>query len=619
LILPPAFAIIPGDFLEGEGVHSVQRSLAVSLLLLMGVPASHAGSGVSARLASQIRHAMPDEQILVWITFGGKGGAVAAKLARPEELVSRRALDRRANVLPATELVDETDLPLSAPQIRAVEQAGARVRNRSKWLNAVSAFVTPGMIDRIATLPGVASIDLVGRFRRDPVASEGAVPRAELQVDPRAVAGGDRATAALDYGPSLAQVSLLNIPALHSRGISAQGVIIGAFDNGFRLPGHTALSSMTILATRDFVDKKTSVVPNDPSSGTGAHGIHTLSTMGGFAPGNLIGPAYGATYILARTENDSSETPFEEDNWVAAIEWAESLGVQVTNTSLGYLTYDAPYTSWSWSDMNGHTTPITRAAAMAVRKGVIVVNSAGNNGIGSDPAQNTLNAPADGDSVLAVGAVSSAGSRASFSSVGPTTGTPPRIKPDVMATGMAIYHASATNPTGYTTSQGTSFASPLAAGVAAMLLSVHPRATPMEIVNALKTTASRATSPDNRYGWGVIDAVAALQALDSSEVSTLPSGFVLAQNFPNPFNARTEIDYFLPEDADVALRVYDLLGREVVTLAAQNERRGWRAALWDGSGSNGSPLASGVYFYRCEIHGASGAATVATKKMLLIR
>jgi subtilisin family serine protease len=188
-----------------------------------------------------------------------------------------------------------------------------------------------------------------------------------------------------------------------------------------------------------------------------------------------------------------------------------------------------------------------------------------------------------------------------------------------MATGTAIYHASSSDPNGYSVSQGTSFASPLAAGVAAMLLSAHPQATPMEIVNALKSTASRASSPDNRYGWGIINAPAALQALDSFQVSTLPSDIVLAQNFPNPFNSRTEIVYFLPEDADVTLRVYDLLGREAVTLVARSERMGWRRAAWDGTNSGGSPLASGVYFYRFEIRGASGKATAATKKMLLLR
>ncbi len=177
--------------------------------------------------------------------------------------------------------------------------------------------------------------------------------------------------------------------------------------------------------------------------------METLSTIGGYTSGTLIGPAYGASYILLRTENDSSETPFEEDKWIAGIEWADSIGVQVTSTSLGYLDYDAPYKSWTWQDMNGRTTPISRAAAMAVRKGIIVVNSAGNNGIGPNfPNQNTLNAPADADSVLAVGALTPAGSRASFSSVGPTTSIPPRIKPDVMAQGTSVVVADPYNRLG---------------------------------------------------------------------------------------------------------------------------------------------------------------------------
>ena len=155
----------------------------------------------------------------------------------------------------------------------------------------------------------------------------------------------------------------------------------------------------------------------------------------------MIGPAYGASYILARTENDSSETPAEEDKWVRAIEWADSLGVQVTSTSLGYLDYNPGYTSWTWENMDGRTTVITRAAAMAVRKGILVVNSAGNEGF--NPTHNTLVAPADADSVVAAGAVGPDGKRASFSSIGPITSVPPHIKPDVMAQGTNVFVASA--------------------------------------------------------------------------------------------------------------------------------------------------------------------------------
>ena len=200
----------------------------------------------------------------------------------------------------------------------------------------------------------------------------------------------------LAYGPSLLQDSLENIPAVHASGNSAQGVLIGFFDNGFRLLSHQAFDSLRsrIIATYDFVDHKVSVAPDNPSTSFGSHGINTLSTIAGYEPGQLLGPAFGASFVLARTENDSSETPVEEDNWARAIEWADSLGIDVASTSLGYLTYDAPYTSWTWSDMDGKTTVITRAAEMAVAKGIIVVNSAGNDAVARAGQPNTLIAPA---------------------------------------------------------------------------------------------------------------------------------------------------------------------------------------------------------------------------------
>jgi subtilisin family serine protease len=167
----------------------------------------------------------------------------------------------------------------------------------------------------------------------------------------------------------------------------------------------------------------------------------------------------------------------------------------VTSTSLGYLIYDFPYTSWTWQDMNGNTTVITRAADAAVARGIVVVNSAGNSG---SSAHNTLGVPADGDSVLTVSAVTSSGTRSSFSSVGPTTSTPPRIKPDVMAQGSSVVVASSTNTTVYTTSSGTSFSCPLAAGVAALVVQARPSATAIQVMNAMRNTASRSSTPDNQ-------------------------------------------------------------------------------------------------------------------------
>ena len=590
----------------------LQLGMVTVSLALFAAPLAGGEGKISGRLQDALRTARVEESLVLWISFTDKG---MQKAAVPPDVVSRAALERRSRALGPDRLVDETDLPVEETYLARLTALGATVRQRSRWLNAASVAASPSSIEAIAALPFVRSLDLVGRYRRDPVRSA-----APDESAPPPALGKTGAQNAIDYGPSLAQVSLLNIPAVHDMGNSAQGIIIGVFDNGFRLPSHESFATMNILATRDFVDKKTSVVPNNPSSAFGTHGVNTLSVIGGYRSGQLIGPAYGATYILGRTENDSSETPFEEDNWIAAIEWAESLGVQVTSTSLGYLTYDPPYASWSWENMDGATTPITRAALMAARKGVIVVNSAGNNG--SSTLHNTLNAPADADSILAVGAVTPGGVRAAFSSVGPTTSLPPRIKPDVMATGTSIYAASSTDPAGYVSTQGTSFACPLAAGVAALVLKASPRATPMQVIGALKSTASRAEAPDNEYGWGIVNAAQAIAYLSSSDTGddgNGPVSFRLHQNFPNPFNPGTHILYTLRVTASVTLTVYDLLGREVRMLTNATQQPGVYLIGWDGTRSDGSSAAAGTYFCRLDAATEGGGTSSQTRKMVLVR
>jgi subtilisin family serine protease len=249
---------------------------------------------------------------------------------------------------------------------------------------------------------------------------------------------------------------------------------------------------------------------------------------------------------------------------------------------------------------------------MAVRKGILVVNSAGNNGIGPNfPNQNTLNAPADADSVLSVGALTPSGTRASFSSVGPTTSIPPLIKPDVMAQGTNVVVASPYDTSGYTSSQGTSFSCPLAAGAAALILKAVPTASPMQIVNAMKSTAGRASTPDNAYGWGAVNTVAAINALGGSLVipTPLPTAIQLDQNYPNPFNPRTTIGITLPQSAELRLAAYDILGRQVALLAEGRYTAGPHVFEFDGS-----QLASGAYVYRL-----SAGGTQFTKRMMLIR
>jgi serine protease AprX len=509
-------------------------SLWIALPLLAGQ-----GGKIDSRLTRALSTLHPEEQTFVWVFFTDKGTHEHLRHSVPNTVVSERSILRRAKVRPVEALVDYTDLPVDQAYVQRLAGYGVQIRQQSRWMNGVSVSATAAQIGSMEALPFVRSLELVARFRRDAVESE------TPQDGPPSP--GPEGVVSFNYGASFTQVNQMAVPAVHDRGNYGQGVVVGVFDNGFRLLTHEAFDTLRprIIATYDFVDHKVSVVPNNPDPTVGAHGVNTLSTIGGFKSAQLIGPAFGATYILARTENDSSETPFEEDNWVAAIEWADSIGVDVTSTSLGYLTYEAPYTSWTWQDMNGNTTAITRAADMAVGRGILVVNSAGNEG--ANPSHNTLGAPADGDSVFTIGAVTSTGTRSSFSSVGPTTSVPARIKPDVMAQGSTVRVASATNTTGYTTSQGTSFSCPLAAGAAALMVHARPTDSPVEIMNILRATASRASSPDNQYGWGILNLLA---ALTPASVSPLV-----------PVNAAT--------DRDTALALFWSRSRWAITYRVQ--------------------------------------------------
>jgi subtilisin family serine protease len=558
---------------------------------------------LSPRLESFLAQAPVDTPVMAWVFFADKGPAVQAKGALRPGLVSERSLRRRAKVLPPDAQVDSRDLPVLEAAVGEVALRVVQIRQRSKWFNGVSVLATPEQIHALQFLPRVRAIELVGRYRRN-ASEDNITPDAASVQAPR----GTPHVNALDYGPSLTQLQQMNVPALHDQDINGQGVLIAHFDNGYRLLAHEALASLQIVAAYDFVDHDPDPAPpaNAPTN-FGAHGIQTLSVLGGFKPGELIGTAYGAQYVLARTEDDGSETPFEEDNWVAAIEWADSLGVDVASTSLGYLDFDAPYFSYSWFDLDGDTPIITRAADLAAQRGIVVLNSAGNSG--SD-IHNTLLAPADGDSVIAVGAVTAAGDRSTFSSVGPTTDFPPRIKPDIMAMGSSVHVARTVNTVTYGTSSGTSFSCPLAAGVAALLLSAHPTATPMQIRDALRSTASMAATPGNLYGWGIIDAVAALNFLTTSDVAPPPARSEAAHleaNMPNPFNPSTSIAYWLPADAAVALRIHDARGRAVRTLVAATQTRGRHVMQWNGDDDLGRRVAGGVYV--CSLEAARTAGT----------
>ena len=445
----------------------------------------------------------------VWVFFRDKGQGAAGREAEAAATVTSRALARRAARGQTRGLTLE-DVPLARTYVEAVAARVTRVRHQVRWVNAMSVEATPEQVASVAALPFVARVDLVRGYRGRP--EEDLRDRAAVQSGgPRsgcAPACADRSAAAFDYGPSAGQLTQIGVPAAHAMGLHGEGVMVAVLDAGFDTLSHEAFAAMSIVDTHDFVNGDEDVA-DGRDRGNGSHGTETLSVLGGWAPGHLIGPAFNATYILAKTEDTTSETPVEEDNWASAAEWAEAHGADVISSSLGYLDFDPGFLSYGFADMDGLTAISTRAADLAGERGVVVVNSAGNSGLNA--AHNTLGAPADGRLVLAVGAVMSNGQRASFSSVGPSSDG--RIKPDVSAQGVAVVAAAPRTASGYTAVNGTSFSCPLTAGVVALLIQAKPTASVAEIQDALRATASQAERPDNLLGWGIVDAGRAVERI----------------------------------------------------------------------------------------------------------
>ena len=475
----------------------MRRAAAVALVFAFAAGVSAADDRPRSPLPDRLQALRPQP---LWVYFKDKGPAAEA-MALAAATVNPRALARRA--ARGTTGVTFEDAPMRHEYVAGVAAMAGRTRNVSRWLNAMSVEANAEQAAAIAALPFVARVEPVRRYgqRREPLEPERAAAA-------DAAADEFRKSLFLEYGTSAGQVEQINVTRLHELRLDGRGVIVAVLDAGFDTLNHEVFATTSILATRDFVNGDLDV-SDSGDAGEGSHGTETLSVLGGYRPGQLIGPAYAASFLLAKTENTESETPVEEDNWAAAIEWAESLGADVVSSSLGYLEFDRPFASYRPSDMNGDTAISTKAADLAAQRGVVVVTSAGN--AGPAPGSNSLGAPADGNFVIAVGAVSSTGARASFSSVGPTADG--RIKPDVSAQGVAVKVARPDSTSGYATANGTSFACPLVAGTAALLIQAKPDATMDEIARALRSSASQAARPDNLLGYGIVDALGALRAL----------------------------------------------------------------------------------------------------------
>jgi hypothetical protein len=468
-------------------------------------------------LLSEVASAQSSSLQRTWVFFHDKG-AITFQSIDPATLgISERALKRRAKVLPPDRLIDQLDLPVAQEYIDQLHALGIPIHSTSRWLNAVSVEASTQQLLSLRTQPFVTSIKQVMVQKRP-------MPRAfpvqiQHELQKTNVDG-------IDYGLSLTQHTRSKVVDVHALGITGVGVLLGMGDDGFNNHNvHVALKNIPVVAEYDFIqrDSNTSRAPYEYYS-QGDHGANTLSIAAGFANGSFIGAAFGVSVVLAKTEIDSVEIHLEEDNYVEGLEWMERLGADIISTSLGYDNflssgYD-PDDIVYWKK-DGKTGKTSSAALVAARKGVLLVTAMGNEGwyrkdstwsVILTGQTGSLITPADADSIVSVGASYSTGELASFSSTGPTADN--RIKPEVVNQGVSVYHVNANTTSSISSGDGTSYATPLTAGAAALVLSAHPELTPMQVREALISTAvpindgtTKSTSyPNNYYGNGFVNA-----------------------------------------------------------------------------------------------------------------
>ncbi|MGL5889958.1 MAG: S8 family peptidase, partial [Bacteroidia bacterium] len=488
-------------------------------------------------------------QTRYWIQFTDKGNSPYT-LANPSAYLSPRALNRRTAQGLA---IDSLDLPVTPSYIDSVLATGVTVRARSKWLNGVVIITSDtNAVNQIEAFPFVqgavnvalrtAAADVQDKFAEESITA--ALPSAQRNLNV--------SSTMLSYGSSLNQIDMIGGVCLHNSGYKGAGMVIAVIDAGFNNADNmTAFDTLRaynrILGTWDFVEGNASVYEDN------THGTYVLSCMGANLPGDLVGTAPEASYWLLRSEDAPTENIVEEYFWASAAEYADSVGADIINSSLGYTTFDDTAQNHTYADMNGNTAPSTRAADFAASRGMIVCNSAGNSG---SNAWFYIGAPADADSILAVGAVDPSGNYASFSSRGPSSDGD--IKPDVAAQGQNTVVASTSG--GTFTGNGTSFASPVLCGLVACLWQAHPTMNNVQMMDVIKQSANQYSAPDTYLGYGKPDFCAANLSLSNTPAPSPTTDERLISG-PNPFGSVMSFSFFSATDQWLQITVTDATGR----------------------------------------------------------
>ncbi|WP_316845811.1 S8 family peptidase [Pedobacter psychrodurus] len=402
-------------------------------------------------------------------------------IGQPLKFLSAKAIERRRKQNIA---IDATDLPISSAYLRAIEAVGGKIVAKSKWLNTVSVHCEDQfLIDQYKALPFVKDVVKVWQGKKSAVT-------AAKYVDAPQTATNHTVQTTFDYGSATDNISINNGQVLHQQGFKGAGIDIAVIDEGFiGLKNNSTFKNINIKGAKSFVFE------NDDPYSIGSHGVEVTSCMAINLPGKYVGTAPEANYWLFRTEDGSSEFPVEEDYWVAAAEYADSVGVDVINSSLYYATsYGLDYGRYKFEDMDGKTAMSSRGANMAASKGILILNCAGND-------RSWVGAPADAPGVLAVGSVSYKKELSYFSSWGITVDG--RMKPDVMAQGgnSSVIGADGAQKN----SSGTSFASPTLCGLVACLWQAFPKLTAAELREVVRQSGDKASKPEVPFGYGISD------------------------------------------------------------------------------------------------------------------